>query len=289
MAEKEIDAVTGTETTGHEWDGIKELNTPLPRWWLWTFYATCVWAFVYWILYPAWPLVSSATTGVLGYSSRAEVAGEIATAKAAQSQYLDRIKSLSLGEIRSDVDLATFAIAGGKSAFAVNCSQCHGAGAAGSPGYPNLNDDDWLWGGTLDEIYTTIAHGVRFAEDDDTRVSDMPAFGKDEILEATVISDIVEHVLSLSSQEHDAAAAARGTAPFAENCVSCHGENGEGVRELGGPALNDALWHYGGDRAAITAQINNPKHGVMPAWAHRLDDGTIKQLALYVHALGGGE
>lgn len=289
MAEKEVDAVTGTETTGHEWDGIKELNTPLPRWWLWTFYACCAWALVYCILYPAWPLVTSATSGVLGYSSRAEVAVEIATAKAAQSENLDRINSLSLSDIRSDTRLATFAIAGGRSAFAVNCSQCHGAGAAGSPGYPNLNDDVWLWGGTLDDIYTTIAHGIRFAEDDETRVSDMPAFGKDQILEAAVISDIVEHVLSVSAQEHDAAAAARGAEPFAENCASCHGDNGQGIRELGGPALNDALWHYGGDRTAIMAQINNPKHGVMPAWAHRLDDGTIKQLTLYVHALGGGE
>jgi len=289
MAEKEVDAVSGTETTGHEWDGIKELNTPLPRWWLWTFYASCAWALVYCILYPAWPLVTSATSGVLGYSSRAEVAVEIATAKAAQSENLDRINSLSLSDIRSDTSLATFAIAGGKSAFAVNCSQCHGAGAAGSPGYPNLNDDVWLWGGTLDDIYTTIAHGIRFDEDDDTRVSDMPAFGKDQILEAAVISDIVEHVLSVSAQEHDAAAAARGAEPFAENCASCHGDNGQGIRELGGPALNDALWHYGGDRTAIMTQINNPKHGVMPAWAHRLDDVTIKQLALYVHALGGGE
>ena len=289
MAEKEIDATSGTETTGHEWDGIKELNTPLPRWWLWTFYATIAWALVYCILYPAWPLVTSATSGILGYSSRADVAEEIATAKAAQSGFLDRIATASLEEIRTTPDLFQFAVAGGHSAFVVNCSQCHGSGATGGPGYPNLNDDVWLWGGTLDDIYISIAHGIRFEQDGDTRVSDMPAFGRDELLEPAVIADVVEFVLSLSGLDHDAEAAARGAVPYAENCADCHGERGAGNRELGAPALDDALWHYSGDRATVQAQIEAPKHGVMPAWAHRLDDATIKQLTVYVHALGGGE
>jgi cytochrome c oxidase cbb3-type subunit 3 len=289
MAEREIDAASGTETTGHQWDGIKELNTPLPRWWLWTFYATIAWSAVYCVLYPAWPLVASATSGVLGYSSRAEVADDIEAARRAQSGLLGRISTASLDEIRTTPDLFQFAVAGGKSAYAVNCSQCHGSGASGGAGYPNLNDDVWLWGGALGDIYTTIAHGIRFDPDDDTRISDMPAFGRDELLEPAGIADIAEFVLSLSSLEHDRAAADRGATLYAENCADCHGERGAGNREVGAPALNDALWHYSGDRSTVIAQISAPKHGVMPAWAHRLDDAIIKQLAVYVHALGGGE
>lgn len=289
MAQNEIDATSGTETTGHEWDGIKELNTPLPRWWLWTFYATIVWAIGYCIAYPAWPLVTSYTKGVLGYSSRAEVAKDIDAARAAQAGLLDRIRTSSLEEIRKDPKLSEFAIAGGKSAFAVNCSQCHGSGATGGPGFPNLNDDVWLWGGTLQDIYTTIAHGIRYTQDDDTRVSEMPAFGRDEILEPSQIADMAEYVLSLSGLAHDDAAAKRAEPLFAENCAACHGKNGEGMTEVGAPALNDALWHYDSKRETIIAQITKPRHGVMPAWSHRLDDAVIKELAVYVHALGGGK
>lgn len=289
MAEKDVDSISGTETTGHEWDGIKELNTPLPRWWLWTFYATVIWGLAYTVFYPAWPLISSATSGILGYSSRAEVAEEIKQAHDAQAGMRNRIASSTLEEIRADAELFQFAVAGGTSAFLVNCSQCHGSGAAGSPGYPNLNDDVWLWGGSLDDIYATIAHGIRFEQDENTRVSEMPAFGRDELLSTAQISDVTDYVLSLTQKEHDAEAAARGKAVFDENCTACHGENGQGVRELGAPALNDALWHYDGKRETVLAQIMSPKHGVMPAWAHRLDDVTIKQLAVYVHSLGGGE
>lgn len=292
MAEKiETDELTGTETTGHEWDGIKELNTPLPKWWVWTFYATIIWAIGYCILYPAWPLVNRATSGVLGYSSRAAVVEAIDQAKAAQGQYLDRIRALGLEEIRSDEELQRFAAAGGRSAFAVNCSPCHGSGAAGSPGgYPNLNDDAWLWGGTLEDIYTTIAHGVRFEADPDTRVSQMPAFGKDGVLDSAQVEDVANHVLALAGREHDAAAAERGKILYEENCAVCHGETGQGQSSLGAPRLNDAIWLYGsGDKETIAAQINDPKHGVMPGWSGRLDEVTIKQLAVYVHSLGGGE
>jgi len=289
MATTERDAVTGTETTGHEWDGIRELNTPLPRWWVWTFYATIVWSLGYVIAYPAIPLISNATTGVLGWSSRGDVATAVADARAAQSGMLERIASTDLETINADADLQAFAVAGGKSAFAVNCSQCHGSGAAGSAGYPNLNDDDWIWGGDLDSIYTTIAHGIRHDTDEDTRLSEMPAFGADELLEREQISDVADHVLSLSGLDHDAAAAERGAEIFADNCAACHGDAGEGIRDLGGPALADAIWLYGGDKASIIAQATRPKHGVMPAWSTKLDDVTIKQLAVFVHALGGGE
>ena len=289
MANIEKDEITGTETTGHQWDGIKELNTPLPRWWVWTFYACIVWAVLYMFAYPAIPLVNGATKGLLGWSSRGDVAMAMADARQAQSGMLDRIASLSLEEINADEDLRAFAVAGGKSAFAVNCSQCHGSGAAGGPGFPNLNDDEWVWGGDLEAIATTIAHGIRFEGDDDTRISDMPAFGRDEILERAQIEDVAEYVLSLSGLDHNGEAAARGAELYTENCAACHGDTGSGDREFGAPALNDAIWLYARNKADIMAQISGPKHGVMPAWAAKLDETTIKKLSVYVHSLGGGE
>lgn len=284
----EKDAVTGVDTTGHEWDGIKELNNPLPRWWLWTFYVTVLWSIGYWVVYPAWPLVSSYTEGMFGYSSRQEVMDRIAEAKEAQSEYLGKIETASLDEIRDDSELLNFALAGGRSAFAVNCSQCHGQGAQGFVGYPNLNDDEWIWGGKPDEIMTTIQYGIRSAHED-TRYSEMPAFGRDGLLERPQINAVVEYVLNISGQEHDAGLAATGKEVYAEQCAACHGENGEGIRETGAPRLTDAIWLYGGDRDTLRATVTNARFGVMPAWTGRLDEATIKQLAVYVHSLGGGE
>jgi cytochrome c oxidase cbb3-type subunit 3 len=284
----EIDKTTGQPTTGHVWDGIRELNTPLPRWWLWTFYATIAFSLVYMVLYPAVPLFSSATKGALGYSTRDQVEKSLTAAREAQSANLQRVASMSLDEIVSDEELKRFAVAGGRSAFLVNCVQCHGSGAAGSKGYPNLNDDDWIWGGTLDDIHTTIAHGARYAQDPDTRVSEMPPFG-DGMLDARQIDATANYVLSLSGAEHDATLAGEGAQVFADNCAACHAEDGGGIRELGAPRLNDAVWLYASDKASIVAQVTKPRHGVMPAWAHRLDETTIKELTLFVHSLGGGE
>lgn len=283
----EVDEISGTDTTGHEWDGMKELNTPLPRWWLITFYITVIWSIGYMVLYPAIPMVNDFTRGMLGYSSRGELAKEISKAKDAQSTLAGKIKTASLEEIKNDQQLLSFAKAGGKAAFKVNCIQCHGSGAEGSKGNPNLNDDDWIWGGTLETIQQTIMHGIRFDEDDDTRTSDMPAFGRDGILDATQIDAVAGYVRSLSSGE--STNDETGEKLFAANCAACHGEKGEGNRELGAPALNDQIWLYGGDIETIKTSIHNSRHGVMPAWAHRLDEVTIKQLAIYVHALGGGE
>lgn len=289
MAKSEFDEVSGMTTTEHEWDGIRELNTPLPRWWLWTFYACIVWAAVYCVLYPAIPLLNSATKGVLGYSSRAEVAAEMVAAKAAQSKFLTKISAMSLSDIRKDQALTQFAIAGGRSAFAVNCSQCHGTNGVGAKGYPNLNDDDWLWKGTISEIYQTISHGIRFEADDDTRTSAMPAFGKDDILKPNQIDVVAEFVLSLSGLKHDGAKAKQGQPLYVENCAPCHGPTGKGDREQGAARLNDAIWLYGKDKATIVDIITNARNSVMPAWRPRLDEATVKQLAIYVHALGGGE
>ncbi len=286
--QKEIDQITGTETTGHEWDGIKELNTPLPNWWRWIFYATIIWSFGYWIVYPAIPLVNDYTRGVFGYSSRANVAVEMAAAKEAQAAHIEKLDAATLEEIRTQPDLLEFALAGGRSAFNVNCSQCHGSGAQGFVGYPNLNDDEWIWGGTLEEIQYTIANGVR-NETDDAHVSDMPAFKTDEILSKDEISDVAEYVLKLSGQEYDLTTSLRGGAIFDEQCASCHGEDGSGDPAVGAPALNNAIWLYGGDRDTLVETISNSRAGVMPAWGRILDATTVKQLAVYIHSLGGGQ
>ena len=288
MSAPRKDEVSGVDTTGHEWDGIEELNNPLPRWWLWTFLATIVWANGYWIVMPAWPMISDHTRGMLGYSQRAVVAESLANAKASQSGYIQRLAALPAGEAPADPDLQSFALGGGRSAYAVHCSQCHGSGAAGAKGYPNLNDDDWLWGGKLAEIERTLRVGIRSGHVD-ARVNDMPAFGRDGLLTAPQIADVAEYVLSLAQSAPASPQTARGQALFAENCATCHGETGRGNRELGAPNLADALWLYGGDRDSVIASIRESRRGVMPAWEGRLDDMTIRQLAIYVHSLGGGE
>lgn len=289
MDNRETDAHGGVETTGHEWDGIKELNNPLPLWWLWTFYACIIWSIGYVIAYPAIPLIEDATKGVLGYSSRGELAVELDRARAEKGEMLARVAVAPLQEIAEDPALYRFATAGGRSAFKVHCSQCHGAGAEGSAGYPNLNDDDWLWSGSLEGIADTITHGVRFTQDEDTRGSEMPAFGRDGMLDKPAIDRITAHVGALAGLEHDAALAGEGAALYAENCAVCHGPKGEGVRDQGGPRLTDPIWLYGASTQEIRAQIHTPNHGVMPAWGGRLDQTVIKQLAIYVHGLGGGE
>jgi cytochrome c oxidase cbb3-type subunit 3 len=288
MTDREVDDVTGTQTTGHEWDGIKELNTPLPRWWLWTFYGTIVFAIGYTIAYPAWPLISSATSGVLGYSSRAELHADVAAARLAQGETIDRIAATPVSDILSDDSLARFARAGGRSLFKVYCSQCHGTGAAGSPGYPNLNDDEWIWGGSIDQIEATIAHGVRSPLDPDTHFNLMPGFGTDGLLAPEEQLMVARQVASFSGIEGGEATPA-GAQIFADNCAACHGETGAGLPELGGPSLNDKVWLYGDSLDAIEAQVGAPRHGVMPAWLGRLGDTAVKELAVYVHGLGGGQ
>lgn len=289
MADKHVDELSGIETTGHEWDGIRELNNPLPKWWLYIFYATVIWSLGYYVAYPAIPLISGYTKGVLGYSSRAEVAKDVAAAKEAQSQYLTKISEAELEEIRTDPELLEFALAGGKSAFNVNCSQCHGSGAQGFTGYPNLNDDEWLWGGSLEAIYTTITHGIRNNQSDEARFNAMPAYLKDEIFDKEQVNQVAEYVLQLSGQDADKEAAAAGESLFVENCAACHGEAGEGVTELGAPALNNNIWLYGGSKEKIVESISYSRNGVMPAWGQILDDETVKQLTIYVHSLGGGQ
>jgi cytochrome c oxidase cbb3-type subunit III len=281
-----VDEATGTPTVGHEWDGIEELDTPMPRWWLVTFYISIVFAAGYVIAYPAWPMIHEGTEGVLGWTSRGELARDMKQQKAQFSQTVSLIATTPIEALSGDPTRMRAAVAGGRAAFKVNCVQCHGAGAAGSKGYPNLNDDDWLWGGDLKAIDYTITHGARQPGDDKTRNSQMPAFGRDGNLTAAQIEQVATHVLSLSGKARDDAA---GAQLFANNCAVCHGVDGRGNRVVGAPNLADAIWLYGGTREAIEAQIATPHMGAMPAWGGRLDPVTIKMLAAYVHSLGGGE
>lgn len=289
MAEKRYDEATKTETVGHEWDGIEELNTPLPRWWLYSFYACIVFALGYTVVYPAWPGIHSATQGVFGWSSRGQLKTELDTAAAERAKTVAALADMPIQDLPKNPQLMNAAVAGGRAAFLVNCVQCHGAGAAGSKGYPNLNDDDWLWGGDLQTIETTLIHGIRQPGDDETRQSMMPNFGTDGLLTTAQISDVASYVLSLSGKEKPSGATQRGAQIFADNCAVCHGPEAKGTRELGAPNLSDAIWLDGGAKADLVAQITHPHHGVMPAWGKRLDPVTIKMLAAYVHSLGGGE
>jgi cytochrome c oxidase cbb3-type subunit 3 len=286
---KRIDAATGTQTVGHEWDGIEELDTPMPRWWLWTFYATILFAIGYVILYPAWPLIHGATPGTTGWTSRGQLDAQIAARNAELAPIRAAIERTPIEQLPGNPNLFQQAVEGGRAAFRMHCTQCHGSGAAGSAGYPNLNDDDWLWGGDLRAIEFTIINGARNPDHPQTRMSQMPAFGRDRILEPAQIEDLVAYVRTISRQQAPDAAARRGAPLFAQNCASCHGNDGRGNRQVGAPNLTDPIWLYGGDADTLRTTITNARAGVMPAWSGRLDPVTIRMLAAYVHSLGGGE
>jgi cytochrome c oxidase cbb3-type subunit III len=293
MADKvERDEVSGTDTTGHEWDGVKELDTPLPRWWLYIFYASIVVAIVYWVLMPAWPLLNGYTRGVLGFSDRANVAADVGEMRAARAPMFERLANASASDLAADPELQEFARAAGESVFGDNCQTCHGAGGAGAPGYPVLADDVWIWGGSMDEIEQTLRVGIRSGHPN-TRISQMPAFGRDHLLEPRQIADVTEHVIALSSARArlrpDRQAAARGALVYQEQCAVCHGPSGLGDRNAGAPSLQDDLWLYGGSREEIRRQIELGRGGVMPSWEGRFDEGTRRALAYYVHQMGGGE
>ena len=286
---RDIDSLSGRSTTGHEWDGIKELNTPLPRWWLFAFYATIIWAVGYWLVYPAWPLVHGYTTGLLHYSSRANVAVDLAQLEAMRGEKMAVLGNASLADIEKDPALLSLARAQGKTVFADNCAACHGIGAAGAKGYPNLNDDDWLWGGTLDQIMQTIRYGAR-SGNPNAHEGQMLAFGRDGMLKSEEIVTVANFVRSLSGLPTDPGYdAAAGKKIFSDNCVVCHGEGGKGNQQVGAPNLTDQIWLYGSDKNTIVETITNGRAGVMPAWSGRLDPITIKALAVYVHSLGGGK
>ncbi len=289
MSKKPIKQKADPDTTGHEWDGIQEWDNPMPRWWLWTFYATIIWGIAYTIAYPAWPLVSSATQGLLGQDTRADVAAEIQRFEEANGPVEAKLVATDLAAIPEDPELVNYTMNAGGAVFRTWCAQCHGSGAAGAKGYPNLLDNDWLWGGTIEDIHTTISHGIRNTEDPDARYSEMPRFGADELLEPEQIDQVVQYVLKISGQDHDAGLAAEGATVFADNCSSCHAEDGTGDRAQGAPNLTDAIWLYGGDVEAVTESVANARFGVMPSWTERLSEAEIRAVAAWVHSRGGGE
>ncbi len=285
------------QTTGHEWDGIQEYNNPLPRWWVWIFYATIIWGLGYTVAFPAWPLLGGETPGMLHFSTRANVAADIAHFEEMNAGVKAELASADMTTLQSNPDVYNYAIQSGRATFATYCSQCHGSGAAGAAGYPNLLDNDWIWGGDIESIFYTINHGVRNGEDDDARLSQMPAFGKDELLSAEEIDNVVNYVRSLSGLDDvDATKAAAGATVFVDNCAACHGEDGKGslangIEDMGAPNLTDAIWLYGSDYATVAHNVNVGPFGVMPAWGKNpsFDEAKLKAVAAYVYQLGGGQ
>jgi cytochrome c oxidase cbb3-type subunit 3 len=286
--EKDRDAHSGVETTGHEWDGIKELNNPLPKWWLYVLYACIAWAGGMCLLYPSIPGIRGYWHGLLGYSTRGEAMAGWHDMQARHGAAMAQIASAPIDQVAGNPKLMETALQAGRITFANNCQPCHGQNGAGRPGYPALGDDVWIWGGKLTDIQTTITHGIRSA-DSDARQSQMPAFGTDALLNPGEIQHVADYVGVWWGVTKPGSDTSAGDKLFADNCASCHGDKGEGNRSFGAPPLNAHVHLYGGTRAAIVAQVTHPRNGVMPNWNTRLDPGTIKSVALYVHALGGGE
>jgi cytochrome c oxidase cbb3-type subunit 3 len=285
----EKDAISGQDTTGHEWDGIKELDTPSPKWWLYTFYACILWAIGMFVLYPSIPYGKGYFHGLLGYSTRATVDADVAKLVAYRKISMDKIAAEPFDAIKADPSLLEVAMSSGRITFAENCQPCHGPGGGGSPGYPALAAGAWIWGGTLDAIQQTVTHGIRSA-DADTRQSAMPHFGADNVLKPAEIEAVADYVWAAfyghATAGKDVSAGAK---IFAENCVACHGEQGQGIRDMGAPRLASRVHLYGDTHETIVSQVRLPRQGVMPNWGTRLDPATIKAVTLYVHALGGGE
>ncbi|CUH77905.1 cytochrome-c oxidase, cbb3-type subunit III [Tropicibacter naphthalenivorans] len=279
-------------TTGHEWDGIREYDKPMPRWWLYTFYACIIWGIGYTIAYPAWPGIKAATPGLLGFSTRGEVAEDIARVTEANAGINQELVDADMVQLASatGTDLNRYAQNAGKAVFNTWCIQCHQTNGAGAKGYPALLDDDWLWGGTIEDIQYTIAHGIRNETDDEARYSEMPAFGRDELLASEEVDQVVNYVMTLSgAAPQDASLVEAGQVVFEDNCAACHAEDGTGDRFQGAPNLADQIWLYGGSYEDIHETVWNARYGVMPNWNERLSEAEIRAVATYVHGLGGGE
>ncbi len=272
-------------TTGHDWDGIQEYNIPAPRWWLIVWIICIIWAFGYWFFYPTWPTKSGNSKGSLNWTQQSQLLDSQQEIIARKNVYLDKFSKSSFAEIQKSKELMEFALQGGKAIFKENCAACHGTGAAGSRGFPNLNDDDWIWGGKIEDIYQTLLYGIRSGHEK-ARFSQMPAFGLDEILSRKEIEEVAQYVLSLSGKgTYDK----NGEKIFKANCVSCHGNNAKGMRKFGAPNLTDHIWLYGDDKSDLFYTIYYSRAGVMPYWQGRLTNEEIRKVALYVHFLGGGE
>jgi cytochrome c oxidase cbb3-type subunit III len=284
---RERDPLTGHQTTGHEWDGITELNTRVPRAVWWSIGITHAWALLVWILLPAWPLWVIYTHGLLGTDQKEQVEEEVLAANSARAGWADPVAERTVTEIRADPALMARVDQTAPALFGDNCAACHGRDAAGGPGFPSLVDDAWLWGGDPDAILETLRVGIN-ARHPDTRVSQMPAFGRDRILDRDQIDSVIAYVKSLSGEPADPEAAAAGATVFADNCASCHGDAGTGSTELGAPDLTDAFWIYGGDDASLFDTLMYGRQGWMPSWEDRLTLTDRKILTAYLLELGQG-
>lgn len=288
MADEKLDPVTGQRTTGHEWNGIEELNTRIPRLVFFFLAAATLFSIVYWILMPAWPTGRSYTKGVLGFDQRAAVTREVGEAAASRATWTNRIASESFEQIAADPELMSYVRTAGHTPFIDNCAACHGVDGAGGAGFPNLAARAWLWGGEPETLAETIRTGIN-STSPDTRISQMLAFGRDGMLQRDQVLAVAAYVRSLSGQKLDAADAARreaGQIVFAENCVACHGDDARGKREVGAPNLTDTVWQYGGDAQSVYTSIYSGRQGHMPGWSQRLSPTDIKLLTLYVGTLG---
>jgi len=306
MSEQKLQSQT-VQTTGHAWDGdLQEYNNPLPVWWVYTFYATVIFAIVYWIIYPSWPMgkgwiggmsdityVNSAgETKTHSWNTRALLLQDLNKAAAAQKPYFDKVAAMSYEQIAKDPEMTGFILSSGKSLFADNCAACHQSGGQGVVGFfPNLTDDDWLYGGSFDKVHETLMDGRR---------GYMPTFS--EVLTGEQIDQLANYAAKLSGIGHDTAKAAAGDALFHSDtaaCYYCHGANGKGREVIGSANLTDNIWLWAKVSAANTAEgkvaairqiiANGLNKGVMPAWAGRLSPEQIKVLTVYVHELGGGQ
>lgn len=285
MSVKHRDPLTGHQTTGHIWNGITELNTRVPRV-IWLFIlVTHLYALGVWVLLPTWPLGSTYTKGLLGYDDREELQEQVRSAVVARSDWESRIAASSADEIRADADLMQALNDTAPALFGDNCAACHGAGAAGGPGFPSLIDSAWLWGGDEETIMETLRVGVNSSHPD-TRISEMLAFGRDGMLGRDEIRTVAAYVQSLSGAEIDPETQEAGAQLFADNCVSCHGDDGTGLTEMGAPNLTDDFWIYGGDKETLFRTIYGGRRGWMPAWEDRLSEAERKMLTVYVQDLG---
>lgn len=274
-------------TTGHSWDGIEEYNNPLPMWWVWIFILCILFSLGYVIYYPSLP---GGQPGTSGWTSLNMLKADIAAGQEGKQTLDDKITGTEALDIVKNPQLTTYATAAGKALFAMHCSQCHGSGGSGVKGYPNLLDDEWIHGGSLSEILLTITHGIRNTTDPEARnPGNMLAFGKDELLTPDQITDVANYLSTLAYGYAGNESTARGATVFADNCTACHGDKGEGNRDMGAPPLNNGIWQYGDKTADRVDVIANGRAGVMPAWGQKLTPTDIKKLAVYVHGLGGGE
>ncbi|MFV0474548.1 MAG: cytochrome-c oxidase, cbb3-type subunit III [Pikeienuella sp.] len=286
MSVKERDPLTGHMITGHEWNGIVELNTRVPRA-VWFFIiVTHVWSLIIWVLLPAWPMVTTYTKGLLGLDQRVEVQEDITRANAARAEWVTRIADMPVADILADEAMMARVNDTAPTLFGDNCAVCHGAGAAGGPGFPDLTDNDWLWGGDPDTIMETLRVGIN-SPHPETRIAEMMAFGRDGILERKQVHTVTAYVRTLSGAGAPADDHEEGATLFADNCASCHGDDGTGMVEMGAPNLTDDIWIYGGDEEAVFQTVWGGRRGWMPNWDHRLSEADRKMLTVYLGELAG--